>query len=99
MSLSIQSIPELDSLPRKQQWRMLAGCHLRSFLYWQTWAGLGTAVLIAAAGQLLVRWTFPALTEREAPLYGTSGAVVGWVIGGHLSWKIRVRVVRKLIRK
>ena len=98
MSLSIDSIPELAEMPRGQRWRILGWCHLCSFLHWQTWAGLLLATALAMAGQICVRYSFPALTTRQAPLMGFSGAVVGWVIGGHLSWKIRVGVVRKLVR-
>ena len=99
MSLTIDSIPELGGLTKSERWRLLGKCHLLSFLHWKTWAGLLAAVLMAVAGQLFVRYVFPQLTERTAPLWGTSGAVLGWLIGGRFSWVIRVGVVRKLIRK
>jgi hypothetical protein len=57
------------------------------------------AVVLAFLGQIAVRYTLPALTTRQAPLYGCWGAVVCWLIGSHLSWKIRVHVVKKLVRK
>ena len=99
MSLAVEMIPELADMPRGQRWRVLGGCHLRSFADWRTWAGLLLAVVMAIAGQIAVRYAFPEFTTRHAPLYGFSGAVVFWLIGSHLSWKIRVSVVRKLVRK
>jgi hypothetical protein len=99
MNFSTESIPELAALERRERWRMLAKCHLRSFLHWETWAGLLLAVVISAVAQVSVRYLLPALTERTAPLLGFSPAVAGWIVGGHLSWNIRVRVVRRLVRK
>ncbi len=99
MSLSIDSIPELAEMPRGERWRIIGWCHLCSFLHWQTWAGLVLETVIAIACQIGMRFGVPSLTTRHAPLMGFSGAVAGWVIGGHLSWKIRVHVLRGLVRK
>ena len=99
MGFSVDSIPELGDMPRGKRWRLLGWCHLCSFLDWRTWAGLVLAVVLAFVGQIAVRYTFPALTSRQAPLYGLWAAVLFWAIGSHFSWKIRVRVLRKLVLK
>jgi hypothetical protein len=99
MNSRIDSLPGLSELPRGQRYRLLGWCHLCSFLDWRTWAGLLLAVAMAILGQIAVRYTFPAFTTRQAPLYGCSGAVAAWLVGSHLSWKIRVHVVQKLVRK
>jgi hypothetical protein len=99
MSVSFDSIVELSEMPRGKRWRLLGWCHLCSFADWRTWAGLLLAVVLAFVGQIAVRYTFPSLTTRQAPLYGLWAAVVFWVIGSHLSWKIRVHVVRKIVIK
>jgi hypothetical protein len=99
VSFALDTIPELAEMPRGQRWRVLGWCHLCSFADWRTWAGLLFAVVLAFAGQIAVRYTFPSLTTRQAPLYGFSAAVLSWLVGSHISWKIRVAVVRKLIRR
>ena len=99
MRLALDLIADLQEMPRGKRYRLLSWCHLCSFLDWRTWAGLFLAVAMALVGQMLVRYIFPAMTTRQAPLYGCSGAVVCWLIGSHLSWKIRVHVVQQLIRR
>jgi hypothetical protein len=97
--LSLDSIQELADMPAGQRFRIVGWCHLCSFLHWQTWAGLILATVLGIAGQIAVRYTVPEFTTRQAPLWGFSGAVAGWIIGGHVSWRIRVHVVRGLVRK
>ncbi len=97
MSVSFDSIVELSEMPRGKRWRLLGWCHLCSFADWRTWAGLLLAVVLAFVGQIAVRYTFPSLTTRQAPLYGLWAAVFFWLVGSHLSWKIRVHVVRKIV--
>jgi hypothetical protein len=97
MGLSMDSIEELSQMPRGRRWRLLGWCHLCSFLDWRTWAGLLLAVVFAFVGQIAVRFAFPALTSRHAPLFGLWAAVAAWLIGSHFSWKIRVHVVKKLV--
>jgi hypothetical protein len=99
MSVSFDSIVELSEMPRGKRWRLLGWCHLCSFADWRTWAGLLLAVVLAFVGQIAVRFTFPSLTTRQAPLYGLWAAALFWVIGSHLSWKIRVHVVRNIVIK
>jgi hypothetical protein len=99
MGYAFDTLPELHDLSRRDRWRILGWCHLCSFADWRTWAGLSVAVIMAIVGQIAVRYTFPQLTARSAPLMGFTGAVVFWLIGSHLSWKVRVQVVKKLIRK
>ncbi len=95
----MDNIPELAAMTRRERWAVLGKCHLMSFADWRTWAGLLIAVGLALSGQIAVRYLFPPLTARSAPLMGFSGAVVFWLVGSHVSWKIRVHVVRKLVRK
>jgi hypothetical protein len=99
MRLSLESISELEQMPRGQRLRLLGWCHLCSFADWRTWAGLLLAVVIAFAGQITVRYTLPSLTTRQAPLYGLWAAVLFWLLGSHISWRIRVHVLRQLILK
>jgi hypothetical protein len=99
MRLSLHSISELEQMPRGQRIRLLGWCHLCSFADWRTWGGLLLAVVIAFTGQIAVRYTMPSLTTRQAPLYGLWAAVLFWLVGSHLSWKIRVHVLRKLVLK
>lgn len=99
VSLSIDSIAELEQMPRGERWRLLGWCHLCSFLDWRTWAGLLLAVVFAFVGQIAVRYTIPSWTTRHAPLFGLWAAVAAWLVGSHFSWKIRVHVVRQIVLK
>lgn len=99
MSLSIDSIPGLAEMPRGQRYRLLGWLFLRSFADVRTWGGLVLAVVMAMLGQIAVRYAFPQLTTRQAPLWGFFPAVVFWLVGSHLSWKIRMHVVHGLIRR
>ncbi len=97
--MHLHSKPGLNELSTRQRMRIVGWCYLCSFAYWQTWAPLILATVFALAGQMAVRFTMPALTTFQAPLYGLWGGVVAWLLGSYVCSKIRGQVVRKLIRK
>ena len=83
MYWSYRSIPEIKSLPRKQQDELWKRNCYRQWRHWEGWLGILPLFFLVAVG---------------SRFFGLSGELVGAVVGSMINFQVTVEFARRGIR-